>query len=177
MLAQESQAVLVASNHFWFVSKEADVRGRMLADRHYSRKTIGAPCFAGVGEKVILLTYDFKALFVWRRSKPEFREDGQFGVECSIFRNEGNVLSSELILDAEQFAFDRWGPSRLFTYIDDTKIRSSTPGHCFIKAGWRRVDGYRSKDRGLLLFEKLPPSRFVKFIESVPFDAEKGKKE
>lgn len=41
---------------------------------------------------------DGKALWVWRRFKSG---DGQEGLNCAVFRNEGAVLSSDLILAAD----------------------------------------------------------------------------
>lgn len=65
--------------------------------------------------------------------------DGQDGYNCAIFRNEGQRQSSEIILEAEEMAFRKWGPNRLFTYIDPKKIRSTNPGYCFKMAGWKRI--------------------------------------
>lgn len=90
------------------------------------------------------------ALFVWRKS---IRDDGQRGVCCAIFRNESPQRSSDMILEAERLAWAKWPGQRLFTHVDPRRIRSSNPGCCFLKAGWRRcgVSG-----RGFLIFEKLP---------------------
>lgn len=38
---------------------------------------------------------------------------------------------------AEAAAFDKWGPNRLYTYIDASKVRSVNPGYCFKMAGWK----------------------------------------
>jgi len=57
------------------------------------------------------------------------------------------------ILEAEAEAFAKWGPARLFTYVDPRKIASRNPGYCFKVAGWRRV-GY-SKDGKHLLAKEL----------------------
>jgi hypothetical protein len=114
----------------------------ILADRHYSRQTIGSPQFAGCGRKIILRDANAQVLFVWIYSY--YRLDGLDGYYCSIFRNESERLSSEIILEAEHFAVYRWGSGRAFTFIDATAIRSRNPGYCFKKAGWRFV-GYSSK--------------------------------
>ena len=126
---------------------------RELADRHYSRKTIGHPLFIGPGKKVVLMTEDCKALFAWR--KCEYRRDGQTGVECSIFRNEGRELSSELIKEACLWAWQRWPGERLFTYVNATRIKSKNPGCCFKMAGWRRCG--ISQVHKLLIFENTSP--------------------
>jgi hypothetical protein len=68
---------------------------------------------------------------------PTMRMDGQTGYNNAIFRNESPRLSSEIILEAEHHAIARWGPNRMYTYIDPAKIKSANPGYCFKVAGWR----------------------------------------
>ncbi len=103
----------------------------------------------GPGEKLILITPDNDAVFGWR--KIVFRLDKQDGIECFIFRNEGPILSSYLILLAETFAREKWPGERLFTYVNGGKIRSTNPGHCFLMAGWQRCG--KSKG-GLTILDK-----------------------
>lgn len=110
---------------------------RLLADRHYSRRTIGAKQFCYSGRKLVLRNAEGTVLFVWMYPKSELRMDGQTGYNCTIFRNESDRLSSEIILEAEKMAFEKWGPNRLYTYIDPQKIQSANPGYCFKKAGWK----------------------------------------
>jgi hypothetical protein len=62
--------------------------------------------------------------------------DSQTGYNCAIFRNESERLSSEIILDAESHAVERWGPGRAYTFVDGSKIKSSNPGYCFQMSGW-----------------------------------------
>lgn len=100
---------------------------------------------------MVLLTVTCDALFVWRKFRSD---DGQQGVNCAIFRNEGSVLSSELIKEACDLAWQRWPGERLYTYIADAKIRSVNPGACFKFAGWR-VCG-RNKDGRLTILELVP---------------------
>jgi hypothetical protein len=126
---------------FWLARRDADPDAMVLFSRHYSyrrsrmRKWAGGK-FVGPGEYIVLVTPDHLALFVWRRF---ISMDCQEGVNCAVFRNEGPTLSSELILDAEQHARDRWPDVRRFyTYVNPRKVRSSNPGYCFIRAGWRR---------------------------------------
>lgn len=128
---------------------DGDGFARLLADRHYSRKSRGANLFVGPGEKMVLVTLNYDALFVWRKAC--FREDNQTGVECSLFRNESNILSSELIREAMSWAWERWPGQRLFTYVADNKIRSVNPGCCFKKAGWRKCG--RNKTGKLTILE------------------------
>ena len=127
-----------------------DAECAAMADRHYSRQRIGSPQFAPPGETLILRDNHCTVLFVWCRQL-QARADGQEGVNCTIFRNESNRLSSEIILEAEDYAVGRWGNIRGFTYIDSSKIRSKNPGCCFKKAAWKRCG---ISANGKLLLEK-----------------------
>ena len=90
-----------------------------------------------------------QAIFGWRK----FLSDaGEEGVNCAFFRNESSILSSELILAAEQWAKARWGNTRLYTYVNGRKIKSSNPGYCFQMAGWRKCG--LTKHRRLVIMEK-----------------------
>lgn len=107
---------------------------------------------------MVLLTSDCAAVFVWLRSTIR-RLDGQEGVCCTLFRNEGPTLSSDLIREACALAWRRWPAERLFTYVDASQVASPNPGYCFKAAGWRLVRTgagrpYQS-GRGLLLLEML----------------------
>ncbi len=110
----------------------------LLADRHYSRRTPGARQFCYSGRKLVLRNAKGTVLFVWMNHDPRFRMDAQIGYNCAIFRNESKRLSSEIILEAEVFALEKWGPNRMYTYVNPLQIRSTNPGCCFLKAGWRR---------------------------------------
>lgn len=136
---------LVKTTHF-------DPEMAALADRHYSRQTPGARQFSGNGRKLVLRNCEGTVLFIWMASIEGYvRPDNQIGYNCSLFRNESARRSSEIILEAEEFAFKRWGPARLFTYVNPAKIKSSNPGFCFLCAGWTR-DGYSKS--GLLRLHK-----------------------
>ena len=100
-----------------------------------------------------LITATGDALFVWLKNRVE-RYDKQVGVNCTVFRNEGPVLSSDLILEAEELAWQRWPGERLFTYVWDAKIESVNPGYCFKKARWTACG--RNKDGRLTILEKFP---------------------
>ena len=130
MLPLYGDGRLIKTTHF-------DQEMRLLADRHYSRRTVGAKQFAYSGRKLVLRNEEGTVLFVWMFPDPSMRMDGQTGYQCAIFRNESNRLSSEIILEAERLAVDKWGPSRFYTYVDPSQIRSSNPGYCFKRAGWR----------------------------------------
>ena len=142
----------------WYAVHRADARLYALYKRHYSaeknaahRRPGNSNC-VGPGAPLCLLTVPGDAAFVWLRNTAE-RYDHQEGVCCTLFRNEGPYRASELILEAEQLAWSRWPGARLFTYVDAGKVRSATPGFCFLAARWKRAGGSKS---GLLLLEKRP---------------------
>ena len=139
----------------WYSLKDGDAMARGLFDRHYSRRHYKdgrrPKLFVGPGEKMILMTTDGKALFVWRKF---ISDAGQEGVNCAIFRNEGPILSSVLILEAEELAKIKWPGERFYTYVNPKKIKSTNPGFCFIKAGWRKCGVTKSKK--LIILEKNP---------------------
>ena len=143
------------SNVLWLPSHDRNPRAQALADRHYSRKHRGAKeGFVGPGEKLVLMSPEGDALFAWLYSKPEYRADGLDGINCTIFRNEGTVLSSRLILEAEKWALMKWPKAtRFYTYIAKTKVNSKRPGWCFLKAGWREVGVNKSGTLLLLVKE------------------------
>ena len=136
------QPLLPLSDTTWTRRRDGDPTVRALYERHYSchhyrdgrrpAKTVGP------GEYIVLMTDEADALFVWRKF---IDASGQTGINCAVFRNEtgGRLLSSELILDAERYARDKWPGERFYTYVDARKILSPNPGYCFIMAGWKRV--------------------------------------
>ena len=152
----------------WYGIKDGDARGFALYQRHYSslpyadgrRSDPSNPArylFVGPGQKMVLLTADSRALFVWRKF---IDKSDQHGINCAVFRNESNVLSSELILEAEQLAWRRWPGERLYTYVNGRKIISVNPGFCFKKAGWQLVRNENGKPlrttKNLYILEKFP---------------------
>ena len=141
---------------YWVISRDMNPIAQKLADRHYSRENPGSKKgFIGPGEKIVLLSSDGKALFAWLRQDPELRLDHIDGVNCTIFRNEGPVLSSKLILEAEKFAHDRWPGLKLFTYVSKEKVKSQNPGWCFMKAGWKPAGENKSGELRLLVKEAM----------------------
>jgi hypothetical protein len=107
--------------------------------------------FVGPGEKLVLLTEDERALFVWRKF---IDASGQDGVNCAVFRNEGPRLSSDLILEAEDIAWKKWPGQRFYTYVNSRAIRSTNPGACFKAAGWKLCG--ETKWNRLTILEKQP---------------------
>jgi len=128
---------LIITTHF-------DPEMAALADRHYSRRTPGARQFLYSGRKIVIRNWQGTMLFGWMWPEDDKRMDGQTGYNCAIFRNESKQRSSEIILLCETIAIQRWGPNRMYTYVDPRKIGSVNPGYCFKKAGWvnaRNPDG------------------------------------
>lgn len=151
------QTALALDASPWFELKDGDVRLREFYNRHYSsRGTSQSAQIVGPGRKMVLLTPAIDALFVWRRFQDACELGG--GHNCAVFRNESSARASDLILAAEPFVLARWGIDRLYTYVNPRRIRSTNPGFCFLKAGWRRVGmtaGGHGRDP-LLVLEKLP---------------------
>ena len=134
---------LIKTTHF-------DQEMRLLADRHYSRRTVGARQFCYSGRKLVLRNSEGTVLWVWMYPDPAMRMDHQTGYNCAIFRNESNRRSSDIILEAERMAFEKWGPNRMYTYVDPSKIRSANPGYCYKVAGWKFA-GYSKSGQHLLV--------------------------
>ena len=130
---------------------------RLLFKRHYSyRPHVDGrrrKLFVGPGWKMVLITAEADALFVWRKFKSA---DGQQGVNCAVFRNESERKSSDMILEAEKLAHKRWPQERFYTYVNAKKIKSTNPGFCFLQAGWRKIG--ITKVNKLLILEKLGAS-------------------
>jgi hypothetical protein len=86
------------TDFIWTEVRDANPTALNIFHRHYSyrpyrdgRKPLH---FAGPGEKMVLLTARADALFVWRKF---ISGDGQIGVNCAVFRNEGAERSSDLM--------------------------------------------------------------------------------
>lgn len=131
----------------WLHVKDGNPIAREMFRRHYSYRkrrdqmslfpegNAHYKHFVGPGQKMVLLTPAADALFVWRKF---ISGDGQQGVNCAVFRNEGKTRSSDLIRAAMTAAWERWPGERLYTYVNARKVKSSNPGYCFLKAGWRK---------------------------------------
>jgi hypothetical protein len=160
MSSSTASAVLFPDvDGYWYASYRSDPRAAALYRRHYSARKNAKHGrrdfnFMGPGECMVLLTSDCLAVFAWQRSVGAPRLDGQDGVCCTLFRNEGPVLSSTLIREASDLAWGRWPGERLFTYVWDAEVKSANPGYCFLRAGWRRCG--RNADGRLTLLECQP---------------------
>lgn len=139
---------------YWLGVLDGDARAYAIYQRHYSARkyktTRHRTLFAGPGEKMILMTLHCDALFVWRKF---IDASGQQGVNCAVFRNESEYLSSTLINEAVGYAWIRWPGQRLYTYVNPKRIKSTNPGYCFKMAGWSQC-GHTKKN--LIILERLP---------------------
>ena len=124
----------------WRIARDGDPVVIDLHSRHYSARTYadGRPrrLIVGPGEKLVLVARDDRALFVWRRMA--YTLDGQRGICCAVFRREAGALASDLIREADALADDRWPGVRHYTYVAPSRVASTNPGYCFLRAGWRR---------------------------------------
>jgi hypothetical protein len=150
------QFALFADENPWVQVDKFDEASCRLADRHYSRRKPGSPQFMPPGQTLILATPERDAVFGWWRPDPSSgikAMNNLDGWTCTIFRNEGRRLSSELVLAAERLLIGtRYtiGPDGLLTYVWDSKIKSANPGYCFKVAGWK-VAGRSADGRKTLL--------------------------
>lgn len=143
----------------WQLSHRADPRAVALADRHYSRQKPGTPQFVPPGRCVVLYAKTNCGEAVWATSWPfaEYVKHAWAGAwVCSIFRNEGAGLSSTLITDAVAATRAVFGDPPdlgIITFVLPKAIRSTNPGACYRRAGWKRVGA--AKD-GKPCFQLLP---------------------
>ena len=148
----------------WTEVNKGDVRCRALADRHYSRQTPGHPMFTRPGYNQVLYFVDEcgSAVWVWFRPKWEsgikgtMRKDGLFAIECTLFRNESAVRSSDLIRAAcaslcqWDRAHDVAWPDGAITGIKSSataqrRSKHSLPGVCYRMAGWQEFEHNKSE--------------------------------
>lgn len=122
----------------WWLTKDGDRSLLAMYERHYSAHRYAdgrvRNLFAGPGEKIVLRTAAGDAGFVWRNF---VCDRGEPGINCAFFRNEGSILSSELVRQADAIADAIWACGRHYTYVDPKKVRSDNPGFCFKLAGWK----------------------------------------
>lgn len=129
---------------YWRQVRRTDARARALADRHYSRQTVGAAEFAPPGRTFVLLGLDAAA--VWCACG-NLDPVGVRMWRVTIFRREDPApRASELVREATALTQARWRkrwPTHgltLTTEVDPRRTRAKRdPGRCFRRAGWRVV--------------------------------------
>ena len=118
---------------WWEPSHRADPMACRIADRHYNRQKIGSPQFVPPGRCVVLRHADDA---LWTTSWPyaEFVRHAWPGAWVnSLFRNESDRLSSELICEAVAATRSVWIPPEqgIVTFVDAAKThRKRDPGRC-----------------------------------------------
>jgi hypothetical protein len=140
----------------WTRSHRFDRRALPLADRHYNRRKVGSPQFVPPGRCLVLLTEDSNALWVTSYPFAEYVKHEWAGAWVnSLFRNESDHLASELIREAVAATRTVWEPPPLglITFVDASKIRSTNPGYCYLRAGFQRV----GETKGGLIALQLRP--------------------
>jgi hypothetical protein len=172
-MAAASAALFPDLEGHWYPVRDTDPRLYLLYSRHYSTQHLAdspsrralksggqIPSIAPFGDYVALLTGDCSAGFLWVRAPGGVWQSGTEGVSCAFFRNEGPTRSSDLILEAMDIAWRRWPGTRLFTYVWDAKVATSTQkgrataGWCYRKAGWKPCG--RNADGRLTILEIFP---------------------
>lgn len=134
----------------WFRVEKFDSRAARLADRHYSRQTVGSSQCLGPGQTLLMLSSDYLAVWgVVLNLDPV----GDLRWRNSLFHREPRCaqLASSLITAATTMTYDYWRrrygvpPALALTTEVDiaaTEARRSKrnpPGHCYLVAGWRKV--------------------------------------
>lgn len=127
----------------WTVRRRSAPAALALADRHYSRQSPGCGRIGPPGRVLVLVTPCERA--TWLTHWTDFPDDGLYAWRCSIFRNEGAGLSSDLIREAMALTEERWGEADdgWVTWIDPRRVASPNPGYCFKRAGWWLDRSYR----------------------------------
>lgn len=149
----------------WHLSWRADPAANRLAKRHYTCQSRDSDQFVPPGRCLVLYLKTEAGEATWVTSWPfaEHTKHAWAGAwVCSIFRNEGAGVSSELIREA--VAATRWKWPEIpaigmVTMVDPAKTAAgrsawAKPGRCYRKAGFREVG--RTKEENLVVLA-LPP--------------------
>lgn len=125
----------------WHLSHRRDKRAIPIADRHYNWQKIGSPQFVPPGRCLVLLTESADALWVTSWPFPEYVRHAWAGAWiCSCFRNESNILSSNLIrqaVAATRWKFPEVPELGMVTFVNPDKVRRKRDwGRCYRKAGF-----------------------------------------
>lgn len=131
----------------WRLAHRFDSQAVALADRHYSRQSVGSPQFMPPGACVVLTAMCGRAVWGVSHQRAEYVGHAWPGAwVCTIFRNEGAGLSSALIVEALSATRWLWSPPNagVVTFVDAfatrcRRSRLSPPGVCFRHAGFIEV--------------------------------------
>jgi len=167
---------------YWKLVARNDVRGRLLADRHYSRKKPRASEFCPPGNSIVLLGLNEDALWVSHRPDPTAnlknpRLDGFDCYDNPYFRNESKERASDLILQAlaiTRYIWQDYQPKHGFhSFVDPRKvkpvIRRGEPvyGWVFEKAGFELSDQLTKVQK--LLRYVMPLEKFMAITPMQPY--------
>lgn len=155
----------------WRLSHRFDKRAIPLADRHYNRQSVGSPQFVPPGRCLVLLTEKADALWVTSWPFAEFTKHEWSGAWVnSLFRNESESLSSEMIREAVARTRGKYRdvPTLgMVTFIDPSEVPGTFErtdegtvldwGYCYVKAGFRRVGWTKGGLRALQLLPSDMP--------------------
>jgi hypothetical protein len=169
----------------WLITDKGDPDARRLVDGevfglekpHYSRQTPGATMFCRNGQNLVFMTADLRAVWVTFRPTPgkATRTDKLDAWECALFRNEGPLRSSDLIVEAELLSAALWGPvpkDGFITFIKPSAVKSVNPGYCYKCAGWG-TDGAASDGKPRL---RAPTRDVVPPLSAWAWKGERGGK-
>lgn len=149
----------------WERSHRADVRSRIIADRHYNRQKIGSPQFVPPGRCFVLYAENEAGKAFWITSWPfaEYVKHAWAGAWiCSAFRNEGAGIASEMIESAIAATINNYGEIPelgMVTFLDRKKVKPTmkrgvkTWGRTWELAGFRPCGETKG---GLLALQLLP---------------------
>ena len=147
----------------WTVTHRFHQPSRLIADRHYNRQKPGTPQFVPPGRCLVLLENSAQALWVTSWPFAEYVKHAWPGAWVnSLFRREGGIEASEMILQAIAHTLHQWPqPPELgmVSFVDPKKVkptmRRGKPiyGYCYLKAGFKHV-GYTKG--GLWTWQMLP---------------------
>jgi hypothetical protein len=129
----------------WQVRGRSDSAALVLADRHYNRGSKGSPWLGPPGRLLVFVTADERAVWATSYHRADLAKDRLDAWRCTLFRNEGPLLSSDLILEAMALTLELWPAPPAdgwLTYVDATKVSSPNPGYCFKRAGWELDRSY-----------------------------------
>lgn len=147
---------MTAHAPYWRQVRRADPAAAAIADRHYNRQKIGAAQFAPPG-RCIILRHGDQALWITSWPYADYVQHAWAGAWVnSLFRNESDRLSSNLIREAIAHTRSVWEPSPfgMVTFVDPAKVRPKRdPGYCYLSAGFSRVGTTKG---GLIALQLLP---------------------
>lgn len=160
--------------HEWQLSHRFDAVSAAIADRHYNRRKIGSPQFVPPG-RCVVLRIGTEALWVSSWPFAEYVRHAWAGAWVnSLFRNESDRLSSELIRDAIAMTRAVWPQVPdlgMITFVDAGKTRRKRdPGRCYRRAGFSHV-GFT---KGGLWALQMLPSDMPRAVQPIGFQPTLG---